>query len=117
RRARAARRARPARPARLPARPLAMSLRLTLLPLAVSAALLVPAAAAASVHVPRGQTVQDLKVIGQSIRVDGRALHSVIVVGGNLVVGPTGQVANVTVIGGRLQVTPGARLSGDVYQF
>jgi hypothetical protein len=72
--------------------------------------------AGADVIVPRGQVVTELRVLGQDVRIDGRALGPVTVVGGSLTVGPAGQAANVTVVGGRLETEPGGRLSGDVFQ-
>ena len=71
----------------------------------------------ADVHVARGQVVTELRVVAQSVRVDGRARGPVVVVGGSLTVGATGEVANVTVIGGHLRTAPGARVRGDVFQF
>ncbi len=91
--------------------------RLALLLAAAGALLVLAAPAAADVQVPRGQLVDELRVLGQNVRIDGRARGPVVVIGGNLTVGPTGQAANVTVVGGRLETAAGGRLSGDVFQF
>lgn len=90
--------------------------------LAILAALLIAALGAATpamanVHVSRGQTVNEIRVIGQDVTVDGVAHGPVIVIGGNLTVGPHGRVANVTVIFGAVHAAPGAKLAGDVFQF
>ena len=82
----------------------------------IAAALAHVGRALADVHVSKGQVVNEIRVIGQDVRVDGRARGPVIVVGGTLDVGPTGQVKNVTVVGGKIVTAPGARLEGDVYQ-
>ena len=81
------------------------------------AALVVVAPAAANVHISHGQTVNEIRVIGQDVRVDGDARGPVIIIGGNLTVGPRGQAANITVIGGAVLAEPGSRLHGDVFQF
>lgn len=75
------------------------------------------APATAAVYVPRGQTVDEVKVLGEDVRVDGRVRGSVVVVGGKLHVGKSGEVANVTVILGKLTTERGARVEGDVFQF
>lgn len=88
--------------------------------LSILAAIVVLLAAAgpafADVHVGKGQVVNELRVLGQDVEIDGTAHGPVFVVGGNVSVGPTGDAANVTVIGGRLRTAPGARLHGDVFQ-
>jgi hypothetical protein len=90
----------------------------TLTATAAAVALLATAAAAfADVHVPRHQTVNELRVIGQDVTIDGTARGPVFVVGGNVSVGPTGQAANLTVIAGQIRTAPGAQLHGDVFQF
>src|SRR5206468_137920 len=63
------------------------------------------------------QVVNELRVLGQDVTIDGTARGPVFVVGGNLSVGATGQAANVTVIGGRIRTAPGAQLHGDVFEF
>lgn len=83
---------------------------------ALALALGVPAAAAAAVRVQRGQTVGDLRVIGQDVRVDGRARGWVIVVDGDLTVGRSGTIGNATIIGGRLRLEPGARVGDEIFQ-
>lgn len=84
---------------------------------ALVATLALAAPAFANVHVARGTTVDEIRVLGQDVRVDGRARGPVIVVGGTLTVGPTGQASNVTVIAGGIRTEPGGRLTGDVFQF
>lgn len=94
-----------------------MTRRVLLIIGVVVVALATAATALANVHVPRGTTVSEIRVLGQDVRIDGRARGPVIVVGGSLTVGPTGQAANVTVIGGGIRTAPGGRLVGDVFQF
>lgn len=85
--------------------------------LAATVALLAAAGpAVADVHVAKGQVVNELRVLGQDVEIDGTARGPVFVVGGNVSVRETGDAANVTVIGGRLRTAPGARLRGDVFQ-
>lgn len=83
---------------------------------AVVALLAAAGPAFADVHVAKGQTVNELRVLGQDVRIDGTARGPIFVVGGNVSVGATGAAANVTVIGGQLRTAPGARLHGDVFQ-
>ena len=83
----------------------------------VIAALAAAAPAFANVHVARGTTVSEIRVLGQDVRIDGRARGPVIIVGGSLTVGPTGDASNVTVIAGSIRTAPGGRLHGDVFQF
>jgi hypothetical protein len=85
--------------------------------LATVVVLVAPGVAAATIHIRRGTVVDEIRAIGQNVRVDGVARGPVVVIWGNLDVGPTGRVANVTVIGGRLRAAPQARLTGDVFQF
>jgi hypothetical protein len=92
-----------------------MKARVLLLALAV--ALVAAGAARATIHIRKGTVVDEIRAIGQDVRVDGKARGPVIVIGGNLDVGPSGEVANVTAIGGRLRAAPQARLTGDVFQF
>lgn len=94
-----------------------MSRRLTIVLSVVTAALALAGPALANVHVPRDTKVNEIRVLGQDVRVDGRARGPVIIVGGSLTVGPTGQASNVTVIGGSIRTAPGGRLGGDVFQF
>jgi hypothetical protein len=93
-----------------------MRRRLQLIVVAVLAALAAAVPAWADVHITRGETVNELRVIGQDVRVDGQVHGPVLVVAGNLRVGASGRVANVTVIGGRIESAPGAQLRGDVFQ-
>jgi hypothetical protein len=84
-----------------------------LLLLALAATVLaVPASALAEVHIARGQSVDELHVLGDDVRVDG-VLRNVLVVGGNVIVGPTGRLEGGVLISGRLRIEPGGRLSGD----
>lgn len=79
------------------------------------AALAAAAPAAAEVYVPRGTTVEEIRVVGEDVRVDGVVRGSVWIVGGILTVGPGGEAWDVTVIAGAIRTAPGARLRGDVY--
>ena len=85
--------------------------------LAVAVAFALPAVAAADVHIGRSQTVGDVKVIGNDVRVDGTAHGWVTVIDGNLTIGRHGRIVNATVIGGRLVSEPGARVTGEVFEF
>lgn len=87
-------------------------LRLLLLLALSGAALAVPASALAEVQVARGQSVDELRVLGDDVRVDG-VLRNVLVVDGNVTVGPTGRLEGGVLIGGRLRIEPGGRLSGE----
>lgn len=82
----------------------------------VLAAFALPSLADAATTVPRGQTVRDVKAIGADVRVDGTVAGRMIVVDGNLVIGPTGTVRDATVIGGTVTFEPGGRVRGDVFQ-
>ena len=76
-----------------------------------------PSAALADTVVPAGQTVVEVTVIGEDVTLNGTSAGSVIVIDGNLTVGPHGRAEHgVTVIGGRLVTTQGARIHGDVLQ-
>src|SRR6266545_5554347 len=101
---------------RLSARAGAMRPRLVLVALVFALPLLHPVGATAAVHVPRGQVVHEIKVVGDDVRVDGRVDGSAIVIGGDLLVGSRGQVSDVTIIGGHLRTEEGARVTGDLYQ-
>jgi hypothetical protein len=85
--------------------------------LASAVALVTPSVALATIHIPKHAVVDEIRVIGQDVRVDGKARGPVMVLGGNLDVGPSGQVANVTVIAGSVRAAPGAQLTGDFFQF
>ena len=80
-------------------------------------ALAAPAAANATVHVARGETVNEIKVLGDDVRVDGHVRGWVTVIDGSLVVGRTGSIGNASVIGGRLVTESGGRIRGEVFQF
>ena len=87
-------------------------LRVLLLLAFAAAVLAVPASALAEVHIARGQSVDELRVLGDDVRVDG-VLRNVLVVDGNVIVGPTGRLEAGVLIGGRLRIEPGGRLSGE----
>ena len=87
-------------------------LRALLLLALAAAALAVPASALAEVHIARGQSVNELRVLGDDVRVDG-VLRNVLVVDGNVIVGATGRLDGGVLISGRLRIEPGGRLSGD----
>jgi hypothetical protein len=91
--------------------------RLAILFAALAGALAVAAPAMANVYVSRGQTVSEIRVIGQDVTVNGVARGPVIVIGGNLTVGPHGRVANATVVFGAVHAAPGSQFVGDVFQF
>jgi len=93
-------------------------MRGTLTVIAAAIALLATAAPAlADVQVAQHQVVNELRVVGQDVTIDGTARGPVFVIGGNVSVGTSGQAANVTVIGGQIRTAPGAQLHGDVFQF
>lgn len=91
--------------------------RAAILVAALAVGFLTASPAMANVHVSRGQTVDEIRVIGQDVTVDGVARGPVIVIGGNLTVGPHGRVANVTVIFGAVHAARGSQLANDVFQF
>ncbi len=70
--------------------------------------------AAAATPIPAGQRVKDIRVIGQSVRVDGTVQDRAIVIDGDLTVGPHGKVTDPILIGGRLRVEGGGTVRGDV---
>lgn len=84
---------------------------------ATVALLIAAGPAAANVYVPKGQTVQEIRVVGQDVTIDGNARGPVFVIGGDVAVGPNGEASNLTIVGGQLRAAPGARLHGDVFQF
>jgi hypothetical protein len=73
-------------------------------------------AALADVHVPEGQTVSEMQVIGESARVDGTVSGRVIVVDGDLLIGRGGRVKSPVVLGGRIKVQEGGQIRGDVFR-
>jgi hypothetical protein len=85
-----------------------MALRRGLVAAALGAllALVVASQAGADVHIPEGQTVDELQVVGESARVDGTVTGRVIVVDGDLLLGR----------GGRIKVRGGGRIRGDVFR-
>lgn len=87
-------------------------LRAWLLLALAAAALAAPASALAEVRIARGQSVDQLHVLGNDVRIDG-VLRNVLVVDGNVVVGPTGRLDGGVLIGGRLRIEPGGRLNGS----
>lgn len=87
--------------------------------LAAGTALLLwaPASAAADTVVPAGQTVVEITTFGQDVTLNGTSAGSVIVIGGDLTIGPHGRAGDgVTVIGGELRTAPSATVHGDVLQ-
>lgn len=88
--------------------------RRSLLLLALAAtALAFPASSFAEVQIARGQSVDELRVFGDDVRVDGR-LGNILVVDGDVVVGPTGRLEGGVLIGGRLRTEPGGQVSGEL---
>jgi hypothetical protein len=86
--------------------------------LACLATLVLPATAMADTVVPAGRTVVEITVIGEDVVLDGTSAGSVIVVDGDVTIGPHGRAMDgVTLIGGRLTTAPGSRIRGDVFQF
>lgn len=83
---------------------------------ALSVGLVDASSAMANVHISHGQTVNEIRVIGQDVTVDGVARGPVIVIGGNLTVGPHGRVANVTVIFGAIRAATSSQFIGDVFE-
>jgi len=83
--------------------------------LALATLLLAPSLANADLRVDAGQRVGEVKAIGEDVRVDGATSGAVIVVDGDLVVGPRGHVNGAAVVGGRIVTQPGGRVSGRVF--
>lgn len=85
---------------------------------AASAVLLwASASAAADTVIPAGHSVVEVTTVGEDVQLNGTSAGSVIVIDGNLTMGPHATAGHgVTVIGGRLTVTPGATIHGDVLQ-
>jgi hypothetical protein len=67
-----------------------------------------------SIHVPRDEEVTDaVVVIGGSLRVDGRVRDGLVVVGGDVTLGPESDVSgDVVLVGGRLNRVEGAQFRG-----
>jgi len=76
-----------------------------------------PVSAMADTVIPAGRTVVEVTVVGQDVILNGTSQGSVLVVDGNLTIGPHGHAGHgVTVIGGRITSAPGAQITGDVLQ-
>lgn len=69
-----------------------------------------------SIQIPRGEEVSDVVVaVGGSVRVDGRVRDGIVVIGGDVELGPQADVrGDVVLVGGRLTREPGAQLRGSV---
>lgn len=69
-----------------------------------------------SIHVARDEEVSDVVVVvGGSLRIDGRVRDGVVVIGGDVALGPDADVrGDVVLVGGQLTRDPGARLRGSV---
>jgi hypothetical protein len=95
-----------------------MAMRTALPGAALCAVLLVmPASALADTVIPAGRSVAEVTVLGDDVRLDGTSQGSVIVVGGNLSIGPSGKALHgVTVIGGSFDSEPNSMVVGDVFQ-
>lgn len=90
---------------------------LTVLALASAMVLSTAGSAWADTVIPAGRTVVEITTVGEDVTLNGTSSGSVIVIDGNLTMGPRGTAGHgVTVIGGRLTVTPGATIHGDVLQ-
>jgi hypothetical protein len=91
--------------------------RLLLGLLIATGALVVPARAAALVHVPANERSGEITVIADNVRVDGTATASVTVIDGSLTVGPHGRLLDrAIVVGGHTTILPGGAIKGDVIQ-
>jgi len=98
---------------------MAVRRRLVLVVVAVALGLVVltPATASAETVVPSGRAVTEITVIGQDVTLNGTSRGSVIVIDGDLTLGPHGRALDgVTLIGGHLSAAAGAQLRGDVLQ-
>jgi hypothetical protein len=61
--------------------------------------------------------VNEITAIGEDVVLDGTSRGSVLVVGGDVTLGPHARALDgVTVLGGRLQAAPTARIDGDLLQ-
>ncbi len=72
--------------------------------------------AQADVHVPRGEVLREIHVVGSDVRLDGTVTGQAVVVGGDLVLGATGRVHSADLLVGNLRAAPGAHVSGRVLQ-
>jgi hypothetical protein len=76
-----------------------------------------PAAALAETVVPRGVSVTEVTSIGQDVTLNGTSQGSVIIIDGDLTIGPHGRALHgITVIGGHISTAPGGEVRGDVLQ-
>lgn len=76
--------------------------------------LLAPSVAAAELRLGPGRPT-GVKAVGEDVRVDGPVSGRVIVLDGDLILGPRGSVQDAVVIGGRIRTVPGGRISGEVF--
>jgi hypothetical protein len=98
---------------------MAMRLRLSAVTVvaAVGLLLVVPASASAETVIPSGHAVTEITVIGQDVTLNGTSQGSVIIVDGDLTIGPHGRALHgITLVGGHLSAAPGAQVRGDVLQ-
>lgn len=77
-------------------------------------ALLAPSTAAAELRLGTGEPT-GVKAVGEDVRVDERVSGRVIVLDGDLIVGPRGSVEDAVVVGGRIRTARGGRISGEVF--
>src|SRR5919201_1186616 len=90
---------------------------LTVLMVAPAIVLATPASSSADTVVPAGRTVVEITAVGEDVILNGTSSGTVIVIDGNLTLGPHGTAGHgVTVIGGELTTTPGATIRGDILQ-
>ncbi len=76
-----------------------------------------PAAASADTVVPHGVSVTEVTSIGQDVTLNGTSQGSVIIIDGDLTIGPNGRALHgITVIGGHISTAPGGQVKGDVLQ-
>ena len=91
--------------------------RMAVLAAALGSVLVFPQAASAETVVPQGRSVVEVTTIGQDVTLNGTSKGSVIVVDGDLHIGPHGRALDgITLIGGHLSTAPGADVRGDVLQ-
>lgn len=76
--------------------------------------LLAPSTAAAELRLGSGQPT-GVKAVGEDVRVEGHVSGRVIVLDGDLIVGPRGTVEDAVVVGGKIRTAPGGRISGEVF--
>lgn len=89
--------------------------RAAVLACALGVLLVAPSAAAAGLRVEEGTHVDEVKAIGEDVRIDGTTSGPVVVIDGDLTVGPRGRVNGAAVVGGRIATRPGGRISGEVF--